>query len=414
MKTSLFVALAAALVTVSFGCGVDEIEQVPGEIPPGGYTKEDSQPFPPGVYVTAIDFDKGYDWRRDTTFGLSSGYVKLFKDSTLVLSIPAGPGEEVSLDADKHHFVDGHLYTEYCSMTETVIKRDGRELLRYDGAETLKGILVRDDDIYTLGQGIGGYRGLTLRKNGEILISKEKGTVWGSFSDPFYGESGALYEDLGVMYFSFYTSYKDDSPLAQRRFYLVKNQTISEVWFDETVKVLYDMRMVGGVFLRVVGVGENQAPRLCLDDELKSFSNINGGSGAEGYGIYSADGIAYVFGRYVDKSILKRTYTRKWSLSGFCGSYDGAVASIRSDGDDTVMLMDCGSGSYSLKTSYDLLKFTKMYGYFTPQCMEHSGGVYYIIDNTGADKRSSPKMRTSVGTYEYDVNGILTSVVKQE
>jgi len=412
MKTSLIVALSATLTIVMLGCEAF-VEDQHSESVQEGYKRDDIQPFPEGVYITAVDYDAGYDWRRDTTFGLSGGSVNLYRDSTLLLSIPAGPGKEVSLDADKHHFVDGHLYTEYCSSSETVIKQDGKEIFRYEGAETLRGLLVRDDDVYTLGQGVGGQRVLSLRKNGEVLLSKEKGTVWGSFSDPYYAETGALYEDEGVMYFAFYTSYKEDSPLAQRRFYLVKNQTVAELWFEEDVKILYDMRMIGGVYTRIVGVGEKAEPCLYLDD-LKSEFSFKNHSGLEGLALYPVDGRTYMYGRYADKTIFKRNYTRKWSLTGSGGSFDGAVASIRTDGDDTVLFLEKGYGEYALKTPFECVGFKHLDGYFSPRCMEFCNGEYYVINNPGEEKGTSPELITSGGRYTYRINGILTSVTKQE
>lgn len=408
MKTSFAAAILVAFYVVTAGCADLETEKPSGDVP-GGYKREDPLVFPAGVYVTAIDYDNDYDWRRDTTFGLSSGRVNLYKDSSLVLSVPAGPDKEVSLDADKHHFVEGHLYTEYCSSTETVIKQDGKELFRYDGAETLKGILVRDDDVYTLGQGIGGQRGLSLRKNGEVLVSKEKGIVWGSFSDPFYSGSGALYEDSGVMYFAFYTSYKEDSPLAQRRYYLVKNQTVSELWFDEDVKILYDMRMINGVYTKVVGVGDSGEPRLYLDDGISNFS-FNSHKGLEGMALFPVDGRTYIYGWYTDQSIFKRKYTRKWSLAGSGGSFDGEIVSIRTDGDDTIMFLKRSDGKYALKTTYEFVEFKHMKGYFSAGCIDYAKGEYFIINNPDSESDASPELLTSRGKYSYKINGILTSV----
>jgi len=410
MKTSFLAAFSAALSTVFLSCVGLDTETASGGIS-GGYKRDDPTAFPSGVYVTAVDYDNGYDWRRDTTFGLSSGRVNLYRDSTLVLSIPAGPDKEVSLDADKHHFVDGHLYTEYCSSTETVIKQDGVEIFRYEGAETLKGILIRDEDVYTLGQGVGGQRGLSFRKNGELLVSREKGTVWGSFSDPFYAQTGALYEDLGVMYFAFYTSYKEDSPLAQRRYYLVKNQTIAELWFDEDARLLYDMRMINGTYMRIVGVGDDMTPRLYLDDDLSDFS-FKSHSGLESLALFSLDGCTYMYGRYYDSSIFKRKYTRKWSLAGSGNSCDGVVASIRSDGDETILFMERGEGRYALGTAYDWIEFNNLRGYFSASCMEYSKGKYYVINNPGSDDGTLPELLTSDGKYSYRINGILTSVTK--
>ena len=51
---------------------------------------------------------------------------------------------------------EGHLYTDNLDGTETVIRRDGEELFRYPGRESLRGFLLVGGKVHTLGQNLDG------------------------------------------------------------------------------------------------------------------------------------------------------------------------------------------------------------------------------------------------------------------
>ena len=154
------------------------------------------------VFVSAVRCPSDYDWRRDTAYGCPSAELLLFRNGEAVVSIPAGIGTQVSSAPDMHHILDGHLYTEYCDYSRTVVGRDGQELYSVPGRELLKGLLEKDDDLYTLSVRLS-EGGFVLRKNGDIVISKTKGDIFGTFDDPSYGQTGALYKDAGQVCFAF-------------------------------------------------------------------------------------------------------------------------------------------------------------------------------------------------------------------
>ena len=120
------------------------------------------QPSDTSVFMTAVEFPPGYDWRRDSSFGEVSGRIVLYRDSVRILEVPAGPGCLACMDADLHHLIDGHLYTESCTSAGTVVSRDGEMLFSYPGRELLCGMLVEGRDVYTLGRDRSGG-GFSLR-----------------------------------------------------------------------------------------------------------------------------------------------------------------------------------------------------------------------------------------------------------
>ena len=111
----------------------------------GGVTDSTGAPVvipPDGLFVTAVAYPEGYDWRRDTARGSVRGRVLLLRlrDGAdagpgpgaetspaaepdwgagaspaafdTILALEAGAGRAVSLDADRHQFTGGHLYRD--------------------------------------------------------------------------------------------------------------------------------------------------------------------------------------------------------------------------------------------------------------------------------------------------------------
>lgn len=410
MKASRFItaALIAALMAGCEPVGPDSTQEETGEgarVDENGYLDCGA-----GVYITAVTFEDGYDWQRDTAFGLVSGSIRLYWQEKLILSIPAGPGTEVSLDADKHHFLDGHLYTEYNSISETVIKKDGNEFIRYDGPETIKGIVMRDGDFYSLGQKTGGKGGFSLRKNGLLLMEREAGTLCGSFADPSYGETGALYEDEGIMYFSFYTAFKDDSPSTERHWYLVKNQTVTEVWLEKEVEEFYDMRMICGEFCRLVSLSGIGGPVMDMDGIQVNLVNTIQGNMANDYRLFKFRDRPFMSGRYNFGNESNGRYTGLWTSDGMFGLLDGKLRSICTEGNTAYFISNCNDGSVEiLSTSGYRDGIPRGYTVGPPCSAACRGGKIYIL-LCPTSEYLTPVVWTPSGAREYDINGFLTSV----
>ena len=157
---------------------------------PGRQRADTSAAAPPGqhVYLTAVRFPDGYAWDLDTCAVDGDVWIDLYRDGNRIRSVPAG----ASVHPDMHRFAGGHLYTDYSTETETVLSRNGVELFRYEGRESLRGFLVREDGIHTLGQDRDGD-GFTYRIDGRVVFRSETGEVLGGF-DGTGAPGGALTE----------------------------------------------------------------------------------------------------------------------------------------------------------------------------------------------------------------------------
>ena len=201
------------------------------------------------LWVSAVEYPEGYDWKRDTARGSVPCRLVLFKDGDRALELPVGSG--ISPDADMHRIVGGHLYTDGCTATETVIACDGAERFRYPGRESLRGFLIDGDgSVHTLGQNRDGP-GFSYRIDGESVYEQPTGNLFGS---PGCGtlRGGALYRDGASLCFAFVTG--------GGHALLWKDGKEEELFLDEPSHI-FDIRSVGG---RAVAVYVNRESGLRL------------------------------------------------------------------------------------------------------------------------------------------------------
>ncbi len=246
MKT--FWMIAAVCCTAALGCQPLGVENRRGNTRPEAVDSLDA-PLQKGIYVSALE-------TVDSTC-----YICLFRDFEEVLRIPVGPGDEVSPDGDMHHICGGNLYTEYVTRTETVIKKNGKDFLRYPGREVLRGILADGDQLYTLGQNRSG-EGFAFRRNGTILFSSETGRIWGDLLDPSTAPTGALYLDRHLMSFCYYTVENDS-----RQWYVVQDGSRTGVRVPSDVTEVFDLKVMDNRLCMVVRKGFTTAPVLLVDEE---------------------------------------------------------------------------------------------------------------------------------------------------
>lgn len=160
---------------------------------PGGGPVKDTV-----LYALGVEYPYEYDWRADPDFGNAKCRLVVFEAQKRKIVADAGPGTLISPDPDRNRIIGGHLYSDFSSGGRTYISRDGELLFDYGAAETMAGLMVREGDVYTLGENRRG-EGFSFRKNGSELFSSRNGHVAGSIY------SGALYEDCDEICFVYYT-----------------------------------------------------------------------------------------------------------------------------------------------------------------------------------------------------------------
>ena len=184
-------------------------------------------------FVSAFDYPEGYDWRTDPEKGEVKCSLVVFREGVPVLKVPVGDEYLTGSDPDMHRIVDGHLYTDFSTDSETIIKKDGKPLFSYSKPEMICDFQVRDGDVHTLGHSRSG-RGFSYRINGEPVLEREAGYTY---------ERISFEDSQAVIAFS--------EPIASsdgvvERHYVLRNGKVTQVAVRDDIKKVWDITFHNG------------------------------------------------------------------------------------------------------------------------------------------------------------------------
>ncbi len=243
--------LYAALLLALFSCSKPSLF----ERPPRWYIDRAHSPettdvqvdssamnLPPrkGVYVTAIRFPEWARWREGDYRGAEA---VLFRDSVEISSAPLGSRP----DAERLRLWNGHLWTDIADEGVTRIYRDSVEHTVLPQEQLLRGFLIENDSLYTLGQRPGGG-GLIFSVNGEERFSTPTGTALGSPWDREW-EGGALMSDsTGVYYVYGIPFHKGDQITTE--YHVMRGANDIKTIPPNSNGAIYDIRVRDGTIWR--------------------------------------------------------------------------------------------------------------------------------------------------------------------
>lgn len=255
-------------VLMTAACGIHEIGESVRDPDGGiwtgpGMNAGQSDPDKTVCYVTAMDYPDGYDWRADREKGTVKCSLVVFADGVPMMKIPVGDAYQTSSDADMHRIIDGHIYTDYSTASETVIKKDGQEIIRYPGREMICGMLVEQGQVYTIGHPRSG-EGFTYRRDGETLLEKSSGRTF-----------SRLYRDNDSICFAYCEHIRAaDGPV--ERYYSVVNGRPSQAALREDVRKVWDVVSCDGQVCYVASVIGVQSPVLVYGEMMSVLETPQG------------------------------------------------------------------------------------------------------------------------------------------
>ncbi len=194
------------------------------------------------LYAVAVDYPDGYDWKAGPVSGHVEGIcIVMFADGVPVLKVPVGDLYETSSDPQRLRVRSGHLYTDYTDGTETVIKRDGQEIIRYEGAEEIVSLEVMDGIIHMLCIPSSGV-GFVYRTGGKASVERDTGSLFG----PLKIHDGTV---------GFCFSNKSGN-------YMVENGKVFLIEMDSDVTDVLDMCISNGQPCMLVRTDGSSAPTM--------------------------------------------------------------------------------------------------------------------------------------------------------
>ena len=211
------------------------------------------------TYVTAFDYPEGYDWRHNPEKGSVRCSLVVFADSKPILKIPVGDDYMVSDDPDMHRVLNGHLYTDFATDSETVLKKDGKPLFSFDGREFIVSMVEYEDSVYTLGHRRNG-KGFVYRVNGRPVLERANGYTFGKL---------AVAEDVVCFAFAEPIGSSKDN---KERYYCVRNGSVSQTALREDVKKVWDVCFHQGKVHCLASLTGVQEPVVISDSGLEALS----------------------------------------------------------------------------------------------------------------------------------------------
>ena len=354
---------------------------------------EPPAPPDPSVYVTAFHYTDTENWETDS---LGAAELLFFKDEELLLRLPV----ETPPDPERHRIWDGSLWTDATDGFLTRVFRDGEEVFRFDGQEQLRGFLIKDGEVHTLGQR-PGRDGLCYRIDGREVFSSPKGTVIGSPSDPEW-ESGALTPDGEEVYYT----YKADG-----NYYVMQGSKYHQVIYERSADAFYDFRVKDAQVLQAyrkgdvyyLRTGERELALNASGSRVTSCKLVPFGADVVFRGVSRISSEDFLFW-YFDTSLpgIRNRISGKSARSGMVLQEDGWLfADAAADG--TLLGLNL-SGEKA-----DMPQGT--YYLATPQCLFYKDG-HYAAALSGRDG-SKPTVVYDGKALTYSFNGYFTSVKLQ-
>ncbi|MGM9788084.1 MAG: hypothetical protein ACI3ZF_04170 [Candidatus Cryptobacteroides sp.] len=179
--------------------------------PTNDHSFTEENPVIPGEELPVLPKDK--DLYVSALINSEEGGKKiaLYKNGSRILLLDCSLTNRISEDPDTHFLIDSLLFTTYKAGGQTIIKRNGENYLEFGPESFVKDLLLVDGDIWTMDLPVG-ESGFRIRKNGEVLFSKNEGI------------SSVFYLDANNVCFSYTCQLAD-----QKFIYLVKDNVEIQV-----------------------------------------------------------------------------------------------------------------------------------------------------------------------------------------
>lgn len=385
----------AALVS----CGIEEVSRRPEEnrediwIRPEMNSGDGSREV---CYVTAFDYPDDYDWRADREKGSVKCSLTVFADGVPMMKVPVGDMYEVSSDPDMHRMIDGHLYTDYSTDCETVIKKDGKTVLRYTGREMICGMLVEGDTLYTLGHPRQG-EGFTFRKNGKTVLARPAGRTF-----------GRLHRDNGNICFAFTEPVlSEDGDM--ERYHHYSDGNIVQTAVRDDIKKVWDIYSYKGEICWAASLTGIDRPVLFKDGTLNSMIMFDGYSPLT-LSILEGEDVLYLEGILTSPDLA--LVSAFWDSPGHIMSpEDGYVASSRcisGDGMSLVFNPVYESGKGLIFRCGEEMAMPAGYSVMGLSCAAVADGILQI--GLSSQEGGRPMIWKDGQTVFLDISGYIASV----
>ena len=346
-------------------------------------------------YITGFDYPEGHDWKSEEGIENARCSLTVFADAVPMLKLAVGSGHEVSPDPDMHKVIDGHLYTFFCKDGMTSVRKDGKSFIRYAGNEKIRHILLKDNDLYTLGIPEDG-NGFIYRKNGEILMERRNGCIF-----------ERLHEDDERVCFAF-SQPVTTSDGQSTRYYMVRNDRLSLVDTGQAEKV-WDLISCQGRNYILASSGPWNTVDLTADGKKSTVTLPHGAEMVSCHmflsgttvcieGLYSSEDNSLSSGIWVGSQEYMMFETGQ-TISAACASDKEICCILNPDSDNTSGLIFRNGKTIQMPSGYSCQGNTPL--------AIHNGDLYIALTSLSG---SRPLLWKNGETASLKLNGPLCNI----
>lgn len=349
------------------------------------------------LYVSGVEYPAGYNWLPELGSGSVEAVMFLMKDGKRIVEIKVGTKHQVSADADMHRIVGDHIYTDYSTDDETIIKRDGVELFRYPDREMINSMMVDGNDVYTLGSPRAGS-GFTYRRNGEIVISRGSANI-----------VSGLYRDGEHIVFAYEDVIRSSND-TKYKYYCVTDGEVRGLSITDDIVRVEDIRIIDGIVhyiaafssthYRVYYAGDVSYELKNSSSVLSDFALVYGGGKmfVKGTAI-AGSSVGTVF--WNGMSVL--SYLQNTAVLDWCADNENVYHLASNQTSRTRLILRRNNSSVALPSQYGFV-YAGCMAVYDSQC---------CIAAVNRGNGNSPVLWVDEKVTEYDFNGLFTSVSYQ-
>jgi len=239
------------MVLLMSSCGLEQLGHGPHSGADGVWKGPSYGRYMSGTcHAVCLDYPDGYDWMADPGNGSTDCSVVMFADAVPVLRLSAGDSYEVSADPQRHRIRSGCLYTDFTDGMTTVIKKDGEEIIRYDGAEEVMDLVTVGGTVHMLCMPEGGT-GFVYRIDGKEMVAREDGVLCGGL-DVSGSSVGFCFE-------------------CRSKYYKVVDGKVFLMEMEEDIGEIMDVALYNGELSLLTVTGDRPEPVLIRSEERRSL-----------------------------------------------------------------------------------------------------------------------------------------------
>lgn len=384
--------MAAAFIMASVSCTNSSL------IPTG---PEDSGFQDHALYYSAVEYDSGYDWKKDSLGGAVDSRLVLYREGKRIAEVEISAAEHLSSSGELHRICEGALYSSHEVSGYTIIRRNGEYAAGWEGKEILEDLLVISGNIHTLSSWPGGT-GLTYRVNDKVVLQESDACV-----------EGTLYLDNSQVCFAY--SRKGGAEKSQEYFIcadgtpekVVAGGGIVEVMalhrYDGKVHLLAKETDIGGLVWSADGFTRILEPEGCTGMRDCGFIATPKGLVAHFQGKVRNEGwndMVWNDFFWNRDGMLGRTTVADQVVSQISSGGELCYATSPAASADRLSVV-CGDKTRKMPENYFLLSPYAI-------CATDSG---YAMGVNDAAKNNRPVLINGADTQEMDFNGYFTRFV---